>query len=363
MLYAYGPTNIVVLIFGGCCANVFALEALIQSEPDSGVIITFLQFFFTALAAYSTQYSSSAPYTIRSPGVPIRRWAILAAMHFGINMLNNWAFSYRISVPVHIILRSFGSVTTMAAGFLRGKKYSFLQVLSVVLLTVGVVVSAWADAEGKGKSMSFSMDSFNSDFGNGLLVLLVAQFLSAYMGTYTEDTYAIYGANWKESLFYSHFLSLPLFLPLAGVLRKQYSRLLSTSPLDIKALARSSPTLEPLLTTIRRSPMLTSSIEGLPQGVVFMLVNILTQLACITGVNLLCAKSSAVTVTIVLNIRKLVSFILSTVLFGHQLSGMMILGSTLVFGSGALYGYETSWRLPQQKQTEGGKANGQVKKD
>lgn len=70
-------------------------------------------------------------------------------MHFGINMLNNWAFSYRISVPVHIILRSFGSVTTMAAGFLRGKKYSFLQVLSVVLLTVGVVVSAWADAEGK----------------------------------------------------------------------------------------------------------------------------------------------------------------------------------------------------------------------
>lgn len=211
--------------------------------------------------------------------------------------------------------------------------------------------------------MSFSMDSFNSDFGNGLLVLLVAQFLSAYMGTYTEDTYAIYGANWKESLFYSHFLSLPLFLPLAGVLRKQYSRLLSTSPLDIKALARSSPTLEPLLTTIRRSPMLTSSIEGLPQGVVFMLVNILTQLACITGVNLLCAKSSAVTVTIVLNIRKLVSFILSTVLFGHQLSGMMILGSTLVFGSGALYGYETSWRLPQQKQTEGGKGNGQVKKD
>lgn len=37
----------------------------------------------------------------------------------------------------------------MLAGVLRGKRYSLLQVLSVVLLTVGVVVSAWADSEGK----------------------------------------------------------------------------------------------------------------------------------------------------------------------------------------------------------------------
>lgn len=70
-------------------------------------------------------------------------------MFFGINMLNNWAFAYNISVPVHIILRSFGSVTTMGAGFLRGKRYSPLQVFSVVLLTIGVLVSAWADSESK----------------------------------------------------------------------------------------------------------------------------------------------------------------------------------------------------------------------
>jgi len=67
-------------------------------------------------------------------------------MFFAINMLNNWAFAFNISVPVHIILRSFGSVTTMAVGWLRGKRYSQLQVFSVVLLTVGVLISAWADA-------------------------------------------------------------------------------------------------------------------------------------------------------------------------------------------------------------------------
>ena len=70
-------------------------------------------------------------------------------MLFRSNMLNNWAFAYNISVPVHIILRSFGSVTTMIAGALRGKRYSPLQIFSVVLLTFGVLISAWADSESK----------------------------------------------------------------------------------------------------------------------------------------------------------------------------------------------------------------------
>lgn len=88
-------------------------------------------------------------------------------MHFAINMLNNWAFAYDISVPVHIILRSFGSVTTMLAGVIRGKRYSLLQVVSVVLLTFGVLISAWADSESKvsDKTTRFKIDC--SRFGSG----------------------------------------------------------------------------------------------------------------------------------------------------------------------------------------------------
>jgi drug/metabolite transporter (DMT)-like permease len=77
------------------------------------------------------------------------KWAWTAFLFFSINMLNNWAFAFNISVPVHIILRSFGSVTTMLAGVVRGKKYSSLQILSVAILTGGVLVSAWADSEQK----------------------------------------------------------------------------------------------------------------------------------------------------------------------------------------------------------------------
>jgi len=210
--------------------------------------------------------------------------------------------------------------------------------------------------------MSMESEVSTSEFSTGLAILLVAQLLSAYMGAYVEETYAQYGAGWTENLFYSHFLSLPLFLPLSGTLRAQWSKLAATAPLDLSTYGPHVPhpsaasTLDGLILQAR------ASAESLPRGVFFLLVNAGTQLACISGVNLLSAKSSAVTVTIVLNIRKLVSFILSTILFGHQLSPKMALGAALVFGSGALYGWETSWRLPQERKRKAAMTNGGVDK-
>ena len=193
------------------------------------------------------------------------------------------------------------------------------------------------------------------------MILLAAQFLAAYMGAYAEDIFAMYGASWTENLFYGHFLSVPLFLPLSGILRNQYAELAATPYLDMNAIVGGAKHTPWLHANTVPAEFLRPIIEGLPQGILFLLVNAVTQLACISGVNLLSSKSSAVTVTIVLNIRKLVSFIFSTMLFGHQLSGKMVFGSTLVFGSGALYGWETSWRIPMQRKQEA-EANGSLDK-
>ncbi|RMY32892.1 hypothetical protein D0866_06289 [Hortaea werneckii] len=364
MVVAVGALSTVLLIFGGCCSNVFALEALIRSEQNSGLLITFFQFLFTAIAATPSQLALNDGTLFRRPTVPMVRWAYIALLFYGINMLNNWAFAFSISVPVHIILRSFGSVTTMLAGVIRGKKYSTLQVLSVALLTLGVLVSAWADSESKGKSMTMETTTTTSEFATGLFILLVAQLLSAYMGAYVEDTYSKYGASWTENLFYSHFLSLPMFMPLSNSLRQQYDRLTRTPPLQLRPNVLSSSKLHPIWNLLPDwiFDAICAFIESRPQGILFLMINALTQLACISGVNLLSAKSSAVTVTIVLNIRKLVSFILSTILFGHELSGKMIIGSALVFGSGALYGWETSWRLPSaRRKAQARQSNGAIK--
>lgn len=103
-----------------------------------------------AITGYASQFDISRPPLFLKPNrVPIRRWVINIFLFFAINVLNNHAFSYDISVPVHIILRSGGSITTMVAGSLYGKKYSRIQIVAVLLLTVGVIQAAWSDAQSK----------------------------------------------------------------------------------------------------------------------------------------------------------------------------------------------------------------------
>lgn len=112
-----------------------------------------MQFVLASLFALPSQlYNESRKGFwpgLRAPSIPIVRLALIALMFFSVNMLNNWAFAFHISVPLHIILRSFGSVTTLTVGWLAGKKYSVIQICSVGALTVGVIVSAWADARQK----------------------------------------------------------------------------------------------------------------------------------------------------------------------------------------------------------------------
>lgn len=109
-----------------------------------------MQFLFVAVTGYISQFDSSRPPLFLRPNkVPIRRWIINIVLFFSINVLNNHAFSYDISVPVHIILRSGGSITTMIAGSLWGKKYPRIQIIAVILLTIGVITAAWSDAQSK----------------------------------------------------------------------------------------------------------------------------------------------------------------------------------------------------------------------
>lgn len=314
------------LIFGGCCSNVFALEAIVQVEPASGTLLTFVQFLFVTIISLPSQLDRRRPPFFLKPNrVPIRRWLVNIVLFFAINVLNNHAFSYDISVPVHIILRSGGSITTIAAGYLYGKRYSRIQVVAVLLLTVGVVMAAWSDAQAKGTTKEVHHDGDKS-FATGLVILFVAQSLSAVMGLYTEETYRIYGPQWKENLFYSHLLSLPLFVPFLPSMTRQFMKLANSPPLPLAVPGVVEPSVVELLARIR-----------IPNQLFYLVLNVLTQYACIRGVNLLAAASSALTVTIVLNIRKLVSLLLSIWLFGNQLAVGTLLGAVVVFSAGGLY--------------------------
>ena len=97
----------------------------------------------------STLTNILLPYRFRRPTIPFIRLLNASILFALVNLLNNWAFVFDISVPMHIILRSFGSVITLVVGWFAGKTYGKIQVLGVLGLTVGVVMAAWADAAEK----------------------------------------------------------------------------------------------------------------------------------------------------------------------------------------------------------------------
>jgi UDP-xylose/UDP-N-acetylglucosamine transporter B4 len=167
------------------------------------------------------------------------------------------------------------------------------------------------------------------------------------MGLYTEETYRIYGPQWKENLFYSHLLSVPLFLPFLPSLTKQFLKLANSPPLPLPAPALDdypalSPAIQQGLSKIR-----------IPSQLFYLVLNVLTQYACIRGVNLLAAASSALTVTIVLNIRKLVSLLLSIWLFGNRLATGTLIGAVIVFFAGGLYSLDGKRKTPVRRQGMG----------
>ncbi len=347
-----------------------------------------MQFIIVAAIGWYENFSATArpPLFLRKRRIPIWRWLPFVLLYAGVSVANNFALGFNVSVPVHIILRSGGSVTTMAFGWLWGKKFSRLQVVSVMLLTLGVIGAAMADAHAQ---VGFSLCSYTlfsdtslelgwlltipfrvpqgktsrgdssnqpiSTYVIGVGIIFLALVLAAIMGLYNEGTYQIYGNHWRENLFYSHVLSLPLFLPFSQSLHRQFRVLNSSSPI----FSTPSSTLQKILQT--RSPLpsnytkLESQLSAAlpppafefvrrhfnpPNLMLALVANALTQYACIRGVNKLAARTSALTVTIVLNIRKLVSLLLSIWLFGNRLPAGVLLGAAVVFASGALYGWE-----------------------
>ena len=167
------------------------------------------------------------------------------------------------------------------------------------------------------------------------------------MGIFTELTYSEYGRYWHENLFYQHFLSIPIFYPFFPSLLEQFKKLIYSEPI------RLSPSLFPFLHKKLNSTsgsgdlqlppmMLSPSVLGvaLPKHVFNLALNAGTQFACIRGVNALSARTSALGVSIALNVRKLVSLCVRLWLFGNKLPPGVLLGAVVVFGSTSIWAWE-----------------------
>jgi len=246
---------------------------------------------------------------LRIPGlkprqVPLQQWAIqVVLLTFG-SLLNNWVYAFRVPLTVQIIFRSAGVVVTMVLGrIFLGKRYTLKQLVSVTLVSIGVCVASISTSASSG----LSLEDLSLTYIYGIIMLVASLVLTATLGILQERTYKVYGPCWREGVFYTHFLSLPIFL----FLRKDIAQ-------GFRSLS-ASPGLDWWL------PYATMSL------------NLATQVLCVSGVNKLSSLTSSVSTSIVLTVRKALSLCISIWYFQSPWNYSLIFGAGMVFVGSLLY--------------------------
>ena len=265
----------------------------------------------------------------------------------------------------------------------------------MLLVTAGVILTTLSASGMKGQ-LSSSSATANSDAGStsqyatGIAILTLALVLGGALGLAQDWTYNRYTRSrnpdppaavtknghangsakepqtrksdnakdiqpWQESMFYLHFLSLPMFLFIRQDLAAQAGALHASEPLRVtlstsvnapgspaSPLAPLMPTLyppfglmKPLALSVPFLDYLKKQLLEIPSGYVPLALTTLTSLVCVAGVNRLTARVSSLTVTLVLVVRKAVSMVVSVFLFGAKGgeidAGMMWAGAAFVF--------------------------------
>ncbi|KAJ6482123.1 UAA transporter, partial [Mycena vitilis] len=332
-------------------SNAITLEQLTTLYPLSGSLITAFQFLIVSLHGIPNHvaWTRYGP-RFKPHRIPLRAYLVQVALFYLISLLNNAAFSYRIPMSVHIIFRSGGLVTTMLLGWLiRGQRYTLGQVSSVLAVTLGVALTTLSASGGKSVSTDSGADLYT--YLQGISILTIALFLGGCLGLVQDYTYSKYGRpalesesektpattpapTWQESMFYLHSLALPMFFFLRRDITSQLESInagpRSSFPLPLPRAVISALLVPPpfslpfsLLSalddkssrpiTLHRS--FTGAAPGLvlalPQAYLPLLLNTVTQLLCVAGVHRLTTRVSALTVTLVLVVRKAASLVIS----------------------------------------------------
>ncbi|WVW87021.1 hypothetical protein I302_109077 [Kwoniella bestiolae CBS 10118] len=357
------------LVFGGCCSNVWALEGVLKNHPKSGTFLTFVQILYVTITTLSSQLTwkkipkVSVPYpTFKPRKVPIGRWGVQVVLFLAVSLMNNYAFGLKIPVTVHIILRSGGLCVSMLVGRIFGnRRYSFGQVLAALLITTGIILAtisaprpprpphtqATQASSPSSHTLSEPSPSYkyipeHLEYFAGVGLLTVAMIIGAFLGMWQEQTYRIYGKQWREALFYGHALSLPFFIPLRTSLQSTYKSYASSSPISLSSLSLPVPIISSFPIPFPTYNPIKTILGGhadllIPSALLGLLINVITQGLCVRGVNRLTSRVNSVTVNLVLTVRKAVSLGISVWWYqsgfnvGLGVGGMMVLFGTILY--------------------------------
>jgi len=182
------------------------------------------------------------------------------------------------------------------------KSYSYFQVLAVLSITVGVVITTLTEAQLKAQTLScdncFLFFQFNNTLSNqsvlslftGVGLLSLSVFLLSFYGFYQAYTFETYISSTEEMLFYTHFMSIPFFLSVASDIKKHF-----------------------ILFNLSK-PVTLLNVE-VPILWIYTFINTITQFICVKGISNINKKFGSLTSTAATTVRKFISLLISIIFF------------------------------------------------
>jgi len=278
----------VYTLFASCTLNSLSMEAVVRAEPLCGRAMTFWQ--FAAICAVT------APLVLgRQRRVPLVMHLCAGALFCAACTLNNAAFAYGVSVPLHMLVRSAQIAATLLVQYaVRGRLCSRRKLVAGAFVTAGMLCCMdWRHADGAWDGPLM---------GNAMLV--VALFLQAALGLLQEKISVRHGYNnTLESAFYMHSVALVLFWAFRG------------------------------------APPLPATLSAPSVWPVFAF-NTAAHVCCtLSGFRLFAHYDGAVNGALLITLRKGVSLVLSAALFGTRLEWRHWLGAAALLIGTLNYAY------------------------
>lgn len=219
--------------------------------------------------------------------------------------------------------------------------------MSVLIITTGVALTT--TAKGSRKEASYepstseqSLPVKSGQYATGIAILTLALVLSSAMGLAQDAAYTEYGrGHWEEGMFYLHFLSMPMFVFLKDDMAAQVAEIRKGESMCLRDLTYNTLAIPlPIITLSKPLSTILDIISTvtIPTFYFPLLLNIITQLLCVSGVHRLTSQVSSLSVTLVLTVRKALSLIISVVILGGGEGDLWLwLGAGLVLAGTVLY--------------------------
>lgn len=314
-------------------------------DKTAGTFITFSQFLFISLLELPLQLCYSEKWKIpalKKTIAPLSAYGVMVILFFSSSILTNFVFRFHISMALNSVFRSGTMVANVLVSYLVfGRRTSGARLTSILIATAGIILCTIYSV-GPPPQKNGSLEERSGEewmqWAFGVPLLTASLILASFLGIQQQSLNEEYNSSEKlvsETKFYTHLLSLPFFCLFATDLIHSFSVLI-IPPSDRSDLFF----------------MIGSSIS-LPKGLLFSLINVISQYGCISSVYHFLSLTDSLSLQMALTVRKMLSLVVSVFYFHNPFPLQSWMGAALVFSGALFFSFLSSPTIPSAHKRKG----------